>query len=484
MVLRFVSGANRSLALNWNPSCYEPLFLYQEYCRSGSRSRCLRKFCCRSNCVCSLEMIESTREVETGDATVEPTRASVAVRVCLPFSFFGVVRFNEVCDSSTSRSVAPQLVVMRWGQHFAALVDRGRKFCIFVSVVVLHRLLLQLFPFLVDFWQAGLNSMTCIASSLCGIRPSSCTISYKSQAAMQMDTTCFLPWHAAGIRRLFMACALASFLTMAAASQPSATSRHTALDPFAFIAVLTSELPSPQSTPFWSLDSHEAQSCTSSFLIPNGKSWLHLSHPASSIRNPCFISLHKDSSALHLYHETVGPSSKGNLECGNTSARSFAAGELLVDEAVGKSTTVYTEERVVVTRRKSNSFVKVAAEKVGPAVVRLDTERDAPIGAELVQSHNKLFRNLFGDEDSQTTRVNSRRERGQGSGLVFDGKMGTIVTNAHVIKGADYVKVITGIYGQLVFDGKLGSEEAFNHKQFCCKLAKVNFFHTSLYSQL
>jgi S1-C subfamily serine protease len=180
----------------------------------------------------------------------------------------------------------------------------------------------------------------------------------------------------------------------------------------------------------------------------------------------------------------VGPSSKGNLECGNKSARSFAVGEILVDEAVGKSTTVYTEEHMVVTRRKSNSFVKVAAEKVGPAVVRLDTERDAPIGAELVQSHNKLFRNLFGDEDSQTTRVNSRRERGQGSGLVFDGKMGTIVTNAHVIKGADYVKVITGIYGQLLFDRKLGIEEAFNHKQFCCKLAKVNFFHTSLYSQL
>ncbi|CAK9221595.1 unnamed protein product [Sphagnum troendelagicum] len=117
---------------------------------------------------------------------------------------------------------------------------------------------------------------------------------------------------------------------MAAASQPSATSRHTAFDPFAFITVLTSELPSLQSTPFWSLDSHEAQSCTSGFLILNGKSWLHLSHPASSIRNPRFISLHKDSSALHLYHETVGPSSKGNLERGNTSARSFAAGELLV----------------------------------------------------------------------------------------------------------------------------------------------------------
>lgn len=82
-----------------------------------------------------------------------------------------------------------------------------------------------------------------------------------------------------------------------------------------------------------------------------------------------------------------------------------------------------------------HSFVADAARRVGPAVVRIDTERNVarpPFDPTLL---DPLLRDLFGDPSSST------RERGQGSGVVIDGPRGLVLTNAHVVERVDAVTV-------------------------------------------
>ena len=81
-----------------------------------------------------------------------------------------------------------------------------------------------------------------------------------------------------------------------------------------------------------------------------------------------------------------------------------------------------------------SSFVTGAVKRVAPAVVRIDTERTVPrIGLD-PSFNDPLLRELFGDQ------MPSNRERGQGSGIVIDAK-GLVLTNAHVVDGADRVEV-------------------------------------------
>ena len=94
-----------------------------------------------------------------------------------------------------------------------------------------------------------------------------------------------------------------------------------------------------------------------------------------------------------------------------------------------------------------HSFVADAARRVGPAVVRIDTERDVarqPFDPAML---DPLLRDLFGDPSG------SMRERGQGSGVVIDSAKGLVLTNAHVVDQVDSVAV-TFADGRQV-DGKV-----------------------------
>ena len=81
-----------------------------------------------------------------------------------------------------------------------------------------------------------------------------------------------------------------------------------------------------------------------------------------------------------------------------------------------------------------SSFVSAAVKKVAPAVVRIDTERSVPKVGLDPSFNDPLLRELFGDQ------LPHSRERGQGSGIVIDAK-GLVLTNAHVVEGADRVEV-------------------------------------------
>ncbi|MEG3847189.1 HhoA/HhoB/HtrA family serine endopeptidase [Microcoleus sp. herbarium19] len=103
----------------------------------------------------------------------------------------------------------------------------------------------------------------------------------------------------------------------------------------------------------------------------------------------------------------------------------------------------------------SNSFVTAAVDRVGRAVVRIDTERT--VSRNLDPFLEDPFFNRFFGEDLRTQVPRQERLRGQGSGFVID-KSGTVLTNAHVVDKADRVSVT--LNDGSIFPGEvLGTDE-------------------------
>ncbi|WP_347404199.1 HhoA/HhoB/HtrA family serine endopeptidase [Nodosilinea sp. P-1105] len=96
------------------------------------------------------------------------------------------------------------------------------------------------------------------------------------------------------------------------------------------------------------------------------------------------------------------------------------------------------------------NFIAAAVERVGPAVVRIDAERSvssmAPDGL-----NNPFFRRFFGDEMPPELE-SDRLEQGTGSGFILNSN-GQILTNAHVVEGADTVEVT--LRDGRTFDGQV-----------------------------
>ncbi len=97
----------------------------------------------------------------------------------------------------------------------------------------------------------------------------------------------------------------------------------------------------------------------------------------------------------------------------------------------------------------ATSFVAQAVNQVGAAVVRIDTERTVTRQIPDPFLQDPFFRNFFSDEFS---RPRQEMLRGQGSGFIVDSS-GIILTNAHVVDGADRVTVT--LKDGRTFDGKV-----------------------------
>jgi S1-C subfamily serine protease len=98
----------------------------------------------------------------------------------------------------------------------------------------------------------------------------------------------------------------------------------------------------------------------------------------------------------------------------------------------------------------STSFVTAAVNRVGSAVVRIDTERTIARRVDPFME-DPIFRRFFGEGFSQQMPP-SEQLRGLGSGFIID-KSGLVMTNAHVVDKAD--KVTVRLKDGRTFEGKV-----------------------------
>ena len=103
------------------------------------------------------------------------------------------------------------------------------------------------------------------------------------------------------------------------------------------------------------------------------------------------------------------------------------------------------------------NYVVDAVNLTGPAVVRINASRTVTGNQQVPEAflEDPMFRQFFGDQLRRMPK--ERVERGTGSGFIIN-KEGDIITNAHVVSGADKVTVILKDGRQI--EGKvLGSDE-------------------------
>lgn len=98
------------------------------------------------------------------------------------------------------------------------------------------------------------------------------------------------------------------------------------------------------------------------------------------------------------------------------------------------------------------NFIAEAVERVGPAVVRIDSTRSVSSSKNIPDAFkNPFFKRFFGNETPMPP-SEPRVERGTGSGFIISSD-GRLITNAHVVADSDTVKVT--LKDGRTFDGRV-----------------------------
>ena len=119
----------------------------------------------------------------------------------------------------------------------------------------------------------------------------------------------------------------------------------------------------------------------------------------------------------------------------------FIAGGLLLGGVAAQQVVTAqqgAQARPAAAAISRESFVASAVKRSGAAVVTLEIARTVRSPGLSGMMADPMFRRFFGMPDTAMPR--SRVQRGQGSGVIFDAE-GLLLTNAHVVEGADTLSV-------------------------------------------
>jgi Do/DeqQ family serine protease len=106
--------------------------------------------------------------------------------------------------------------------------------------------------------------------------------------------------------------------------------------------------------------------------------------------------------------------------------------------AIAQNTTPQVIAQSRTGAMAEGNFIADAAEKVGPAVVRINASRTVKAKERPEMFDDPMMRRFFGEMPDQPR---ERVQRGTGSGFIYSND-GLIMTNAHVVAGADTVEVV------------------------------------------